>query len=161
LTVVVSDTSPLIALAHLQRIDFLQRFFGQVLVPPAVVAELQKPAWEHLAEAALGGTHIQVRSPTDRACVDQLSSTLDLGEAEALALAIEVHADAVLMDEAEGRGMAQRLGLTSIGVLGLLMRAKREGLLAAIRPEIERLQHDLGFHLSDHLLARVLRDAGE
>ena len=65
------------------------------------------------------------------------------------------------MDESDGREMAQKLGLTVIGVLGLLLRAKREGLLPAIAPELERLRHDLGFYLSDHLLARVLKDAGE
>ena len=161
MSVVVSDTSPIIALAHLHRLDFLQRFFGQVLVPPAVVAELQKPAWKRLAEEAISNIYVQVQKPADQGCVDQLSATLDLGEAEALALAIEVDADAALMNEAEGRRMAERLGLTSIGVLGLLMRAKREGLLATIRPELERLQHDLGFHMSGRLLARVLMDAEE
>ena len=103
MTVVVSDTSPLIALAHLQQLDFLERFFEEVLVPPAVVAELQSPAWKSLMRDALDAPCIQVRTPADRARVKELSTTLDLGEAEALALALEVHAEAVLIDEAEGR----------------------------------------------------------
>jgi predicted nucleic acid-binding protein len=161
LPVVVSDTSPIIVLAHLRRLDFPERFFGIVLVPPAVVAELQKPAWKRLVPDALDVPCVQVRSPTDRVRVGQLSATLDLGEAEALALALEVRAEAVLMDEAEGRDMAQRLGLTCIGALGLLLRAKREGLLAAVRPELDCLQRDLGFHVSDRLRAQALTDAGE
>lgn len=159
--VVVSDTSPIIALAHLQRIDFLECFFGKVLVPPAVLAELRRPAWERLVRDVVGASFIQVQSPADRARVDQLGATLDPGEAEALALALEVHAEAVLMDEAEGRSMAQSLGLTTIGVLGLLLRAKREGLLVAVRPELDRLQLDLGFHVSQRLRATFLTDAGE
>jgi len=89
----------------------------------------------------------------------EFSKTLDPGESEALALAIEVHADAVLIDEAVGRANAAKLGLTAIGVLGILLAAKKRGLVAALAPELDRLQAGLGFRVSDQLRADVLRQA--
>jgi len=65
LAVVVSDTSPIIALAHLRRLDLLRQLFGEVLIPPAVVAELRKPAWQGMADEALKVDYISIREPAD------------------------------------------------------------------------------------------------
>jgi len=93
--------------------------------------------------------------------VTELEATLDPGEAAALVLALEKSADFVLMDEAAGRKAAGQLGLTVIGVLGILLQAKRRTIIPTIRPLILRLQSELGFRLSPQVVAQVPKSAGE
>jgi uncharacterized protein len=78
-----------------------------------------------------------------------------------LALAFEIHADAVLIDEAAGRQAAVALGLTPIGVLGLLVRAKRLGLLGAVKPVIDELLTRACFRVAEDLVREALRLSGE
>lgn len=85
---------------------------------------------------------------------------LDLGEAEIIVLARELRADWVLMDERKGRRKLTQLGLPKIGTLGILLKAKRSGLLTAIRPDVERLRHG-GFSISQAVVDAVLREARE
>jgi predicted nucleic acid-binding protein len=89
-----------------------------------------------------------------------LLNDLDRGEAEVLALAQEQQADLVIMDERLGRRHARRLGFNLTGVLGILLRAKRQNQLTLIRPLIMQLQQG-GIHLSDPLVSKVLELAGE
>lgn len=161
MAVVVSDTSPVVALAYLGHLDLLTKFFGQVLIPPAVADELSKPAWREIAGSALTATFLQIRAPTDRGQVARLTSDLDPGEAEAFALALEIRAEAILIDESEGRAMAAALGIATVGVLGLILRAKREKRIEAVAPMLDALQSGLGFHVGPELRRRVLEDAGE
>lgn len=161
MAIVVSDTSPIVALAFLRRLELLPQLFGDVLIPPAVVEELRKPAWQGMADEALNSPFIFVRAATDRKRIADLSATLDPGESEALSLALEVRASAVLIDEADGREAAQKLGLVTIGVLGILSAGKQRGLISAVGPEIQRLRSELGFFVSPDLLAEVLKQAGE
>ena len=88
---------------------------------------------------------------------------LDLhrGEAEAIALASEMSADMVLIDEREGRQIAIKAGLSVTGVLGILLRAKKMGMIDAVKPEILSLRRRARFFLSASLEARVLASAGE
>lgn len=86
---------------------------------------------------------------------------LDRGEAETLALAVELGAGLVLMDERDGRRFAQRLGLRPIGIVGILLDAKKSGLLDHIRPCLDALRHDAGFYVSDGLYASAVELAGE
>jgi len=88
-------------------------------------------------------------------------ATLDPGESEALALALELETLAILSDEAAGRKMARRLGLFPIGVLGTLVKAKQRGLISVVGPLIDRLKSELGFFISKPLRDEILRNAGE
>jgi uncharacterized protein len=161
LAVVVSDTSPIRALAHLGLVELLRDLFGDVLVPPAVESELRaSPAG--LPVVDLGQfPFIHVQAPLDQAKVQQFLQSLDPGESQALALALEVQADAILMDEAAGRAMAKQLGLQPVRVLGLLLRGKQRGLIASVVPLVDRLEAELGFFLSAAVRAEALRLAGE
>ena len=85
---------------------------------------------------------------------------LDDGEAEALALANEYDARLVLLDEKKGRQKAKQIGLTTMGIVGVLQEAKKEGLINAIKPLLIRLQ-DNGIHLSESLVNNALQDASE
>lgn len=156
MAIVVSDTSPLRALAHLGRLDVLPALFGEVWVPPAVVREVAA------AGVALPGEpSFRVRAPSNPNLVRRLGSTLDAGESEAIALAIELDADILLIDEARGRAVASSLGLDARGVLGILLDAKAAGLVTAVAPLIARLRSELNFFLSARLVATVLELAGE
>jgi predicted nucleic acid-binding protein len=89
------------------------------------------------------------------------NARLDAGETEALALALDVHANAVLIDERLGRRIAAALGLHPTGVLGCLVLAKRNGYLPAVAPIVAELQSIAGCWFDDALIAAVLRAAGE
>jgi predicted nucleic acid-binding protein len=159
--IVVSDTSPIRALGHLGLINLLQELFSDVLIPPAVERELRNPASGTATVDVNGIPFLRVQAPSDRNRVGQLCQTLDPGESEALALALEVRADLVLIDEAAGRAAAKRLGLTPIGVLGTLIRAKQRGRVGLLEPLIDRLQAELHFFISPQVRAEALRLAGE
>ncbi len=90
-----------------------------------------------------------------------LGLELDVGEAEAIALAAERRADLVLVDEHRGRVAARRMGLSTMGLLGLLLLAKRRGVVPAIAPLLRRLEQEAGFWVGTELHQRVLADAGE
>lgn len=160
MSIVVSDTSPIRALAHVHQVELLQRLFGEVLIPPAVVRELSAPRRGSSIDVR-DWTFIKMRSPLKQELVLELARSLDGGEAEALALAIEVKADAVLLDEADGRAEAKRRKLASTGTIGILVRAKKEGFIPTVRPLLEDLRDRTQFFISPALMADSLRRAGE
>jgi uncharacterized protein len=159
--VVVSDTSPLRALQHLGHLDWLHELFGHVFLPPAVAAELRCPPATYASIEVSGWPHLEVRAPRNAARVTELQVELDPGEAEAIALAEELRADVVLIDELAGRDVAIRCGLTVVGTLGLLLEAKRLGLCPAVKPLLDRLQTELNFFVSARLRRAILQQAGE
>jgi predicted nucleic acid-binding protein len=161
MAVVISDTSPVRALAHLGHLDWLQRLFNRVVLPPAVAGELLSPPAGLPAVNVRAHSFLTVQVPANAARVAGLQSILDIGEAEAIALAEELQADLVLIDELAGRGVALRCGFPVQGTLGILLRAKRAALCAEIRPLLDRLQQEINFFVSPHLRASILKQAGE
>ena len=93
--------------------------------------------------------------------VDVLMRDIDRGEAESIALAIELEADLILLDEKEGRHVAQRLGLNVAGVVGMLLEAKKGGFVDNVRPHLDDLRHIAGFYLNKSIYQYVLDLAGE
>ena len=160
--IIVSNTTPLIGLASLQRFDLLRQLSSEVHIPQAVYDEAV------LAGREAGGAKQEVStaqwirtvSVQDRLAVEVLLDDMDLGEAETIVLARELGADWVLMDEKKGRRKLDQLGLKKIGTLGILLKAKQLGLLPAIRPDIEQL-HRHGFSLSQGVIDEVLHQANE
>jgi uncharacterized protein len=161
LIIVVSDTSPIRALAHLNRLDLLASLFDQILVPPAVDAELRSPPGDLPIVDVRRLVFALIQAPSDQRKIMELRRDLDPGESEALALALEIGVETILIDEAAGRSMAKRLGLSPIGVLGLLVRGKQRGLVNLVEPLLDQLEDELGFFISGSLRAEVLRLAGE
>lgn len=149
--IVVSNSSPLIALDHLGRLDLIGALFGKVFVPPAVIQEVQARA---LPSA------LQVRIPAQPVSAEILQSSLGAGETEALALAVELDAGLILLDDKAARRLAAAIGLSISGTLGFLIEAKRAGLIPAVQPLIDALR-PLPFHISASLYKTVLRIAGE
>lgn len=160
--IVVSDASPLIALAIIGEIDLLRRLYGEIVVPEAVYREVtnSRPFAPGAAEFR-AAAWIRARAVNDRLLVCALSLELDPGEAEAIALAVEVDAELLLIDERRGRIAAMRLGRRVVGVLGALIEAKQRRIVPEVRPLLDRLATDAGFRISRELRARVLETAGE
>jgi len=152
--IVVSDTSPITALLSIGRIDLLKSVFDEVVVPAAVHDEL-------LQYHDSLPSFLRVVKVRDRDDVAVLAMRLDRGEAEAISLAREVNADWLLMDETVGRRVARGLGLRVLGLLGVLILARRRGLLPSLRGAIMDLRSSAGFYLSDDLIGRALKEVGE
>jgi predicted nucleic acid-binding protein len=160
--IVVADTSVILNLALVGQEELLAVLFHKVFIPPAVQAEFSRLAASAGRFAGLGlPAWILVRQPA--AIPERLiaHAELDRGEVEALALAVEMQADAVLIDESAGRAAALELGLTPVGVLGILVRAKRHGQLLAVAPVVEALLTRAHFRVAPELLREVLLMAGE
>jgi len=159
--VVVSDTSPIRALHYLGLLPILGELYGHVVVPAAVQSELDSPPPQLQRIDLSGFDFIEVRVPNDPPQVRMFLQSLHLGESEALALALELHAAAILIDEAAGRLVAAQNGVRPLGTLGILLEAKAEGLVTEVRPLIDTLMVDLGFFVSGALKLRILQLAGE
>jgi predicted nucleic acid-binding protein len=104
---------------------------------------------------------VQQHRPKNQPLVIALQRDLDQGEAEGIALALELEADFLLMDEQEGRRAAERFGLKTVGVVGILLEAKARGYLDTIRPSLDALRQTAGFYLGEALYQEVLELAGE
>jgi uncharacterized protein len=158
--IVVSDTSPIRALDFLSLLPVLNNLFDGVLVPPTVSDELDSPLQRFKVVDLSNYDFITVKAPRDQRQVERFLLTLDRGESEALALALETGTRLVLMDERKGRAVAAEYDIVALGTLGVLLRAKSRGLIPAIKPHIEKL-FELGFFISAELRNSVLRLAGE
>ncbi len=104
---------------------------------------------------------VRIQQPSDLNMLARMRAALDAGEAEAIALALETHADAILMDEARGRNVALSLGLRPVGVIGVLIEAKRRGVVDRVAPLLETLDRTITFRVSETLRRRALDLAGE
>lgn len=160
--IVVADTSVILNLALVGHENLLETIFHEVVVPPAVQSEFVRLADSsgRFADLALP-KWIRIQPPESIPPTIAGDADLDPGESQALALALEIHADGVLIDEAHGRFIAVELGLTPIGVLGILIRAKQKKLLPVLAPVIEDLLAKARFRASDDLIREALRLAGE
>jgi len=159
---VVSNASALINLARIGRLSLLPSLYSEVLVPPAVWHEVVvEGAGRPGAEEVSCASWIKQMPVANQALVLALVQELDAGEAEAIALALEVRAELLLMDEHLGRETATHLGLRCFGLIGTLIQAKRRGLIEAVRPYLDALRDVAGFRVSEALYRRVLRDEGE
>lgn len=161
MAIVVSDTSAIAALAHLGLANLLQSLFNHVFVPPAVAQELKNPRGPRPVVDVALISYITIQAPGDFTRVTQLRAELDEGESEAIALAVELSADWILIDEEAGRRVAIGLGLQTTGVCGILVRAKRQGLVTSVVPLIDRLTNEIEFRITPALRSQVARFAGE
>lgn len=158
---IVADTGPLIALAKIDQLVLLERLFGQVSIPTAVMQEsLARQSLEarHIRQALK--QYITVADPTIPAAKVKLATrNLDVGEAEAVALAAE-HECPLLIDESAGRKAASQLGVHVIGTTGVLLRAKLTGHIGLVMPVLLELQQR-GYWLSEPLLQQARELAKE
>jgi predicted nucleic acid-binding protein len=151
--IVVSNSSPLIALTQIGRLDLLCQLHPEVIIPPAVAREIEPtmprpPSWLAVKQLILP------RHP------DTVSGSIGPGEYEVISLGLELRAARLILDERPARRLATSLGLAVIGTVGLLLAAKDRGFLLKIKPELDRLLA-VRFFMDDELYDRVLVQAGE
>jgi len=152
--IVVADTSAISNLLAVGHEGILEVLFGEVMVPTAVERELLE--WHQALPV-----FVSVLAPGDSELIVKLSLVLDPGETEAIALAVEIGADLLLIDERKGRREAKRLGLKTTGLLGVLLEAKKAGLLNALLPVLDELVSAADFRVSTAVRTEFLRLAGE
>ncbi|MFN4255694.1 MAG: DUF3368 domain-containing protein [Saprospiraceae bacterium] len=159
---IVSDTSPVSNLLRIGQLRLLKLVFQNIVIPGKVMDELLVLRQRGIDLAELvNAAWIEVKNPTQTDFLAGLKLELDEGEAEAIALAKELGADTLIIDELQGRAVAVREGLQIIGVLGILLEAKQSGHLPEIRPMLDLLISKAKFRLNPALYHRVLGLAGE
>jgi predicted nucleic acid-binding protein len=160
--IVISDSSPVISLSAVGRLDMLRLLYGQAIIPKAVWQEITAAGkGKSGSSEVLHSDWIEVRTVSNRALAEALETNLDPGEAEAIALSVETHPELLLIDERKGRAVAKRMKLNIVGILGILVEARHKGIISELRPLLDALITDAGFRVSRKLYEKVLDTVGE
>lgn len=154
---VISNTTPLLALADIGCFDLLEKLYGEVFIPQAVMEEVKSEPARNLVKSS---GFIHVCTVSDNASRRLFSSRLHAGEVEVMLLAEEHKADLLLMDDNAAKRTAKFMGFKVTGTLGMLLRAKQDGHVRVVRPYLEKLQES-GFFVSEKVCRYVLDEAGE
>lgn len=158
--VVISNTSPIFYLHRLRRLGLLQELYQKIIIPKAVVEELEtgRRQGEDVPEID-NYEWIEIRTIQSPQILG-LSTDFGSGEAEVLALALEESDSLVIIDEKLARKIARLRGLRVTGTAGVLLKAKQEGHIQEVKPFLDRLQ-EIHFHLSDNVRTLILSKAEE
>ena len=161
--IVVADAGPLIGISRIGHLTLLQNLYGEILIPVRVREELKlssnKPGSQIVLEAIQAGW-IRCVPIHDKSQVKMLIQAIDAGEAEAIQLATEQKANLLVIDDRNGRKAAKKRKISIIGTGGVLIAAKKMGLLDSIAPVLDALTN-VGYRLSPALCEQILKLAGE
>ena len=141
---VVADSTCLIGLERIGRLNVLPDLFEPVFIPDEVVFEF-----------GVSLSWLKVETPSNRALVNALKLSVDAGEAEAISLALEKNCK-IILDDKQARSVARKLGLEIVGTVGMLVRAKQEKLIDSLKSVLDELE-DNGFRMSENLKTEALR----
>jgi predicted nucleic acid-binding protein len=146
---IVCDSSCLILLHKINRLVLLQRVFGRIIITPEVLLEFNRPI----------PTWIDIQSPKSN-LHKGLVNILDVGEASVISLAAELDDALLIIDESKGRKVAIQMDLVITGTLGILVTAKRKGVISEVNPVLIEIQKT-NFRISKELVDSVLKQVGE
>ena len=158
--IVISDSTPIISLLKINKLELFEKLFGTVQIPKGVFAELtENPRFLNESKVVKESNFIQVVNEIDEDYVSLLrrSTGLDLGESEAIYLSDNGKADILLMDEVRGREVAVRMGIRIMGTIGILTVAYEDALLSKeeIKEAIDILRNT-GRHISERLYDQLM-----
>jgi predicted nucleic acid-binding protein len=160
--IIVSNTSPISNLAKIDHLFLLRETYSEVIIPQAVYDELTDiRAGEKVNNAIKNTNFIKHKTVINYQLVKDLQRNLDGGESEAIVLAIELNATKLLIDERLGRQEAIKLGLSLTGVLGILLIAKKRGLINNVKSLMDQLISHTAFRIGDQLYSTILIEAHE
>lgn len=145
---IISDSTCLIGLERIHALEVLPALFDPIVIPQEVHREF-----------GIDMTWLHVEPPSNVAFVTSLKLVIDDGEAEAIALAYE-KGWRVILDDRHARKVAKGLGVTMLGTVGVLVQAKRQGLIPILKPLIEKLAAN-NFYISDDLKEEAFALVGE
>ena len=157
---VVVNSTPLIVLCGIDRLDILRKMYQEVCLPNAVYYEViakQDSACQQIKSA---GSWLCVKDIKDHSEKKMFKAKLHAGEVEVMLLALEQNADLVIIDDNAAKKTAKYLGIKTTGTLGVLLKAKRQGFVERIQPLLLAMKKN-GFYVSDDLSELVLQQAGE
>ena len=148
--VVIADTSCLIILSNINELDLLQRLYGGIITTPDIATEFAEalPNW------------IKIQSPADQQKQQILQLQIDKGEASAIALALEIPGSIIILDDLQARKLAEQLGIKITGTLGLIVKAKLNGIIPSIKPILNKIKQT-DFRISAALEEIILKEARE
>jgi len=160
--IIISDATPLISLAKVDMLDVLGKFYNEVLIPQAVSNEIcRNPMFLDEAKMIENCAFIRVITVSNEQSVKILRAAgLDLGESEAIVLADSLPDSLLLMDERKGRQIAQSMGIKITGTLGILLQAKKLGVVEQIKPLLDTLITS-NIRISESLYHLILEQADE
>ncbi len=145
----VTNSTCLIGLERIERLDILPQVFDTVFAPPAVAKEVRTSLdW------------LRVQAVANPSVTIALRTQMDEGEAEAIALALELENVLLILDDKKARRVAQQIGMKVIGTVGMLLRAKRQGVIAEVKPILLKLT-EANFRISQGIIQEALRLSGE
>jgi len=159
---IVSNTTPISNLLHVDKIFLLSELFGVVYIPEAVANEVNvafSDCWEW--RESLEGGRILIQPILNTILAKQMVPLLHQGEAETICLALEKKAKLCLIDDKDGRIIAQLNNLSITGTLGILLKAKKNGLVSSVKPLINELRTEHNFWIRDDMYQKVLNIARE
>jgi hypothetical protein len=161
--IVIADAGPLIGLARVNQLNLLEKLYHQITIAPRVLEELklssEKPG-ATIISAATDAGWLRVSQLKKKENHSILNLLVDAGEAESIQLAIEQNANILIIDDRKGRKIAKSRKVRIIGTGGILIAAKRKGLLDKVAPIINELAA-VGYRLSPDLCRRILELADE
>ncbi|MBS1538493.1 MAG: DUF3368 domain-containing protein [Bacteroidetes bacterium] len=148
--IIISDTSCLIILSNIREIDLLQKLYGKIITTKEVASEFGQtlPQW------------IMIKSPSDSYRQLILELQIDKGEASAIALALENPNSTVIIDDFKARKVAQQLGITITGTIGVIVKAKLLGIIPSIKPILQKIRQT-DFRISKEIEQQALTEAKE
>lgn len=148
--VIISDTSCLIILSKIGELNLLRQLYKTVTITKDILLEYG----EHLPD------WIEVQQAKDHYRQQLLEMQIDKGEASAIALALETNETIIILDDWKARKLAERLGLTVTGTLGLIIKAKNNGIIPSIKPFLDKIK-GTNFRFSEELEQIALKEANE
>lgn len=148
--IIISDTSCLILLSKIDRLDLLKQLSTKIYITPEIINEFGNnvPDW------------IQIKSPQNKHYQDILEMDLDVGESSAIALSLDLDNSVLIIDDLKGRIIAEKLNLKFSGTFGLLLKAKQLGFIDKVKPILDEIKQT-NFRFSESLFQIVLKEANE
>lgn len=159
--IIVSDTSPLLNFAFIDKLKILNSLYEKIYMPEAVFNEITKDKNDNISKKVIDYKWIYTKKISNKSLNNSLQFDLDKGESEALTLYLDLNADLLLIDERKAREIAKRLNIRYIGILGVLMEAKNKNIIKRIKPILDELIIKAGFWIGKDLYNHFLKTVKE
>lgn len=147
---IISDTSCFIILTNIGELELLHKVYGQILTTTEIAAEYGEPLPEW----------VEIATVNDKYRQQLLEMQIDKGESSAIALALETPNSIVILDDYKARKIAERLGITLTGTIGVIIKAKLNGTIPSVKPLLEKIKRT-DFRLSAEIETQALKEAAE